>query len=200
MIYDNVKNLLKRGKLIRLLTAVVAGTASPSGCAFLTEKDADELSAADTTLVAVNKALTDANKKVAVRATAAGIAGVAALPPVAPKAPAGPAPVFAIDKGLPVPEIKRGGGARAEVYPFDKMEQTDSFFIAATAAKPNPAKSLASTVSSATKRYAKATGEQETVTIRGKQITRTKMQLTRQFVVRAVDENGIKGARIWRTL
>lgn len=199
MIYESTKNLLKRNKFIRLLTAVVAGTASAFGCAYLTEKDADELSAADTSLVAVNKGLRDADQKVAVRATEAGIAGVAALPPAAPKEAKGPAPVFEIQKGIAVPEIKRGGGARAEIYPFATMEQGDSFFVAATADKANPAKALASTVSSATKRFATPTGEQETVTIKGKPVTRPKMKINRKFVVRAVEENGSKGARIWRT-
>lgn len=128
---------------------------------------------------------------------------------------------FTLDSGIEMPTIQRGGRG-GNVYPFDEMEKGQSFFVAATAAKPDPAKSLASTVSSATARYAVETDEMETVTVKtyktdadGKrvkgedgsfivestgEVTRPKTKQTRAFVVRSVVENNVKGARIWRSL
>lgn len=205
--FISVKNQLKRKKLIRLFMVIVAGTATPAGCGFLAPAEADEVAAAEPTFVEVNKTVTDAAGNVAVRATAVGVAAAAqaaldaaAKAAAAPASTNGAAPLsFSLEKGVPVPEIKRGGGTKADVYPFDKMDIGDSFFIAPSEDRPNPSKSLASTVSSATKRYAEKTGEKETVTIRGKVVTRDKMKFNRQFTVRAVEQNGVKGARIWRT-
>ena len=112
------------------------------------------------------------------------------------------ASAFQIDTGIAVPKISRGINTEAK-YPFDKLEVGHSFFVPATEAMPNPGKSLASTVSSASKRYAtedgtrdmkrknKETGEMETVQV-------TKYKYARKFIVRTVEENGVKGARVWR--
>lgn len=61
-------------------------------------------------------------------------------------------PQFTLEQGYEAPAAKRGG-IRAAIYPFDKMNVGDSFFVPATTDRPNPAKQLASTVSSATKRF-----------------------------------------------
>jgi hypothetical protein len=132
---------------------------------------------------------------------------------------------FAIDNDIPPPSgsKRRVGG---EKYPFDALQPGQSFFVPATDDNPNPAKSLASTVSSATARYAvEVPGETETVTRHvyktdegGKRVkgedgsyiktgqvetaTVPKMQNTRVFMVRPVDETAQgrgKGARVWRT-
>lgn len=81
------------------------------------------------------------------------------------------------DDNVPVPAPRRGGRGSG-VYGFEFMNVGQSFYIAATADNPNPAKRIASTVSSATKRHA-----------------------PRKFLVRSVTpENDIgKGARVWRT-
>jgi hypothetical protein len=50
-----------------------------------------------------------------------------------------------------VPSQSRGGRGRS-LYDFDSLAVGGFIFVPATEAKPNPAKSLASTVSSATKR------------------------------------------------
>jgi len=42
---------------------------------------------------------------------------------------------------------------KASLYPFAQMKIGQSFFIPATAERPNPAKALASTASSASKRF-----------------------------------------------
>lgn len=86
-----------------------------------------------------------------------------------------------------MPTVVRGSGLgkRTETYPFSSLEAPnheghDSFFVAASESNPNPAKSLAGTVSSATKRF-KHEG--------------------RKFSVVSVDtdqEHGVKGARVFR--
>lgn len=133
------------------------------------------------------------------------------------------ASAFAIDNDIPPPSgaKRRVGG---EKYPFDQLQPGQSFFVAATEENPNPAKSLASTVSSATARYAVQVGnETETITravykldADGKRVKENgsyvktgeetavvpKMQNTRVFMVRPVDETAQgrgKGARVWRT-
>lgn len=108
---------------------------------------------------------------------------------------------FVLEADIAVPTIKRGGRG-GEVYPFDAMTVGQSFFVAASEAKPNPAKSLASTVSSATARYAEekknAAGEVETKTNKKGEVVPVMVE-TRKFIVRSVEEKGVKGARIWRT-
>jgi len=73
---------------------------------------------------------------------------------VVPDAAAEAAPdLFAIHEGGVIPDRTRRT-ARKETYPFDRLEEGDFFFVPATPERLNPAKSLASTVSSAAKRYA----------------------------------------------
>lgn len=109
---------------------------------------------------------------------------------------------FAVESGVPIPTIKRQGAATS-IYPFDALEVGQSFFVPATDEMPNPGKSLASTVSSASKRYAtekgtrtinrknKETGEMEPVEVPA-------YKYDRKFMVRTIEENGVKGARVWR--
>lgn len=82
---------------------------------------------------------------------------------------------FQVMDGLPIPTgPKRGRGSN--VYPFDTMNVGQHFRIPATAENPNPAKSVASTVSSATRRLAPKT-----------------------FTVRSIEDGSGKYAVIWRT-
>lgn len=115
----------------------------------------------DNELVEVNTEITDGDK-VAVRATEKGMAEAPAPSTnegnnntvtdtnTATTASASP---FAIIEGAVLPA---GRAPRASsVYPFETMNVGQSFFVPATEDKPNPAKSLASTVSSANKRFTK---------------------------------------------
>lgn len=109
---------------------------------------------------------------------------------------------FSIDTGVPVPAIKRSGAATS-IYPFDALEVGQSFFVPATDEMPNPGKSLASTVSSASKRYATETGTRELTrknrtTSEIETVTVPTYTYERKFMVRTVEENGVKGARVWR--
>ena len=158
-----------------------------------------------------NPEMTDGDK-IAVRATNAGVdkhrEGDTVEPATETAAPSAPnegnntMSQFNIDTGVPIPAIKRSGAATS-IYPFDALEVGQSFFVPATDEMPNPGKSLASTVSSASKRYAtengtrtinrknKDTGEMEPVEVPA-------YTYERKFMVRTVEENGVKGARVWR--
>lgn len=139
--------------------------------------------------------------KIAFRATALGVqvnSGQAPAPVAAwgapGPAPAAPAPTppatpaaasantgaksYTFDAGIPVPAPRRGGRG-STVYGFETMETGQSFFIPTTADNANPAKRIASTVSSASARLD-----------------------PKKFIVRSVDETAQgrgKGARVWRT-
>lgn len=168
-------------KLGEIVTATLAG-----GFVYVSANEVAPLVAAE--LVETNPAMTDEQGNIATRSTTKGNETVntentnapAATAPVA--APAAPKPVFAVKKGfaaLGVMAIKRGGGRGGETYPFDTLEVDDYFFVPNTDARPKAAKSLASTVSSATKRYADKTP-------------------ARRFVVRAGSEDGVAGAFVSR--
>ena len=86
----------------------------------------------------------------------------------------GPSKTFTFKKGIPIPTAKRGG--KGQAFGFEQMEVGDAFDVAATADNPNPSKRIASNVSGATKRLAPKT-----------------------FIVRSIEENGVKIARVWRT-
>lgn len=105
--------------------------------------------------------------------------------------------MFKIENSIPVPTIS-GRGRGGNVYPFDELEVGQSFFVPNSEDKPNAAKSLASTVSSATARYA-VPSEDGATKINKAGETVPVMVETRKFVVRSVEEDGVKGARVWRT-
>lgn len=102
----------------------------------------------------------------------------------------------------PLPARKRGSNAKS-IYPFDALEVGQRFFVPATEEMPNPGKSLASTVSSASKRYAtengtrtinrrnKETGELEPVEVKA-------YTYSRKFSVVAGEKDGVKGAFVGR--
>ena len=105
--------------------------------------------------------------------------------------------MFKIEDSIPVPTIS-GRGRGVKVYPFDQLEVGQSFFVANDESKPNAAKSLASTVCSATARYAVPAEDGSTKTNKKGEVVPVMVE-TRKFVVRSVEEDGVKGARVWRT-
>ena len=105
--------------------------------------------------------------------------------------------MFQIEDNVPVPAIS-GRGRGGNVYPFDQLAVGQSFFVANDESKPNAAKSLASTVSSATARYAVPAEDGSTKTNKKGEVVPV-MVKTRKFVVRRAEEDGVKGARVWRT-
>lgn len=108
---------------------------------------------------------------------------------------------FEIETGIEVPKTTRGG-ARTSAYPFDKLEVGQSFFIPASEKHPEPAKSLASTISGATKRFdVLVPGETKEVRNPKTQEVKTvpKTAHTRVFTLRAGEKDGVVGARVFRT-
>ena len=61
---------------------------------------------------------------------------------------------FELEKGIEIGHVARRPRGSYK-YPFEKMEVGDSFHVASTEKRPNPARTLASTVSSASKKYDK---------------------------------------------
>ena len=105
--------------------------------------------------------------------------------------------MFLIENDVPVPVIS-GHGRGGNVYPFKVLEVGQSFFVPNSESKPKAAKSLASTVCSATARFAVPSEDGATKTNK-KGETVPVMVKTRKFVVRRAEEDGVKGARVWRT-
>lgn len=153
-------------------------------------------------LVEVNADMKNDAGDYAVRATEKGQSTVTnETQPQAAAATAAVTSNFTLDSDIAMPTVKQRivGG---ETYPFDKMEVGNSFFVPATAERPNPAKSMASTVSSATARYAKPAEDGATRISKRTGKEMPVMVETRKFVVRSVDETEQgrgKGARVWRT-
>lgn len=162
LVFTSIKNPLQHKKALKLLAFLVSATTVPTppatvpaGFAYVPEKDAALLAKSEPLFFSVDAATKDpsGNVKVvalqpAIDAANAIAAESASTPPVVASAPM----TFVIEDGFTLPVVKRGG-KKADIYPFDKIEVGQSFFVPATEAKPNPAKVLASTVSSATKRY-----------------------------------------------
>lgn len=147
-------------------------------------------------LVEINAEFRNEAGEIATRATQKGIEFMTvAQETKAPRV----APSFQIEDAVPMPTVA-GRGSRTPVYPFDQLEVGQSFFVANDEDRPNAAKSLASTVSSATARYSVPSEDGATKTNRkGAEVP--VMVETRKFIVRAVDETAQgrgPGARVWR--
>ena len=161
-------------------------------------------------LVEINPAMVNEAGEIATRATQAGIesldSGAIVVDNATTEANSETAAtgktekvksMFKIENEVPVPAIS-GRGRGGNVYPFNQLEVGQSFFVANSESKPNAAKSLASTVSSATARYAVPSEDGATKTNKKGEVVPVMVE-TRKFVVRSVEENGVKGARVWRT-
>lgn len=147
-------------------------------------------------MVEINPAMTNEAGEIATRATQKGIEEMNQNTETGTAATSAPvATSFAIEDNVPMPTGSgRGRGRGGNVYPFDALEVGQSFFVPNSEDKPNAAKSLASTVSSATARFAVPSEDGATKTNK-KGETVPVMVETRKFVVRSVEG----GARVWRT-
>lgn len=186
--------------LSNIVAATVAG-----GFVYVAEAVAAPLVAAG--YIETNAEMKDEAGNIAARSTDAGNALInsantapAAAQPGATTAEAPKSkPSFEIEDNVPLPTIKRGG-IGGTTYPFDALNVGQSFHVAASEDKPNPAKSLASTVSSATARYAVEVKDANGNPVLGED-GKPQMQNTRVFSVRTVGKDDPKGpgARVWRT-
>lgn len=108
---------------------------------------------------------------------------------------------FVIEEGIEMPASKRGaggGGIGNKIYPFEKLEVKQSFFVAG-----KEAKTFAGTVASANKRFSEEVkNEDGSVKLRtnrkGKSVPETKQ--VREFKVRADTKDGVAGVRVFRVM
>jgi hypothetical protein len=203
-----------------LLQAIVTDTASAAGFRYVPQGVSTNLVAAG--LVEINPAVSNADG-IGTRATPKGIetlntneTPVATASNVA--AGAITKPTFTIDSGVALPNIKRnsGGNGSKSAYPFDALELNQSFHVPADGNNKLP-RVIAAAVSNANARYAKPTGQSETVEVTKyqldasgkrvkvdghfvklgkKSVTRPQMKAEREFALRTVDANDIRGPGI----
>lgn len=127
-----------------------------------------------------------------VKATPAGIAQYQASLP----------PVFEIEADVEMPTIVRGRATKASIYPFDKLEVGQSFFVSDSVfdkdgEKGSAAKSMNSTTSTANRRYSEVIPGEFTTNKKGESVPATRQ--LRKFVCREFKhETKGPGARIWR--
>lgn len=169
----NKKNFALMGNII----AAMAVEATP----FLMTSEASTAQLLKDGMVEVNGEIRDGDK-VATRATEKGIAAYNEQNAAASGGGDTGASQFEIITNAVLPTT-RGGGRSGSNYPFDKLEVGNGFFIPATTERPNPAKSLASTVSAASKQFATDTGKTKT-TPKGNTVP--VFEYTRKFTIKAV--------------
>ena len=158
--------------------------------------------------VQVNPELKDENGAIATAATQLGIDFIKNNGAIAPKEGTKMS-AFVIETSSEMPQSTRGGaGGRSTIYPFDQLPAPTeagyaNFFVPATEERPDPVKSLASTVSSANLRFASPdpSGKTRTIT-RGpnKGGVVSALVYSRKFKITEGEKDGVKGARIWRIL
>lgn len=147
--------------------------------------------------VEINPEITNEAGEVATRATETGIAKV-------PKEEKLMSDQNFVIESIPVVKTRRASG-KASIYPFDKLEVGQSFFVPASAEKPEPWKSMQSTVATATRRYAEPVVDKDGNPVmrkivrgpnEGSEIQETKN--TRLFALTKDTKDGVDGARIGR--
>ena len=142
----------KDRSLLGVIVAAMAVEATPYHMA--TAAEVEKLTKAK--LVETNTEISDGDK-FAVRATEAGVAEAAKTATTTTAAPVSAIPIVrAGTEGAPTLDLSAFAKRTRTAfnYDFDSMNVGDHFFIGATEARPNPAKSIASTISAATKKYA----------------------------------------------
>lgn len=195
---------MTKKELLKLKKSIVDGTKTAG---FTLAKSADVASLVSEGLVEVNTAIApDANGMVQVRATDKLINEGAAPAPVAVAKPA-----FTIDSGIAPPPSVRGGGIKEEVYPFSKLEVGQSFVVPVAGSKSTTVEQLAekfaSTVSSATRRFAQKSATETKKNRKGVDVP--VLVATRKFTLRPVKSGQtypgstfveqIDGVRVFRT-
>lgn len=182
-----------------LLKQAVEHTKSGNISAYATKADLETLMRDG--LVEIGPQEKPGSNKFAFRATDAGVrafeaggegsndAGNGASAPVSTNTKG-----FEIETGVPVPDRPRRSGPTGK-YPFDALEVGQSFFIPATNDKPEPWKSMQSTVTAAQRRYSVEDGTR--VNRNGDTVPNLKP--VRRFRLDKSEKDGKVGARVWRT-
>ena len=114
-------------------------------------------------------------------------------------------PLFEIMDGVVIPPKRRFSNTAGapKIYPFDKLEVGQTFFVPVSAKHPDPVKTLGSTVSSANLRFAEQTGTKSVTRAKrgkgnkleldaqGQKIMETKevpvYKFTRRFEIRPIE-------------
>ncbi len=197
--FATVKNKTTAKEFIALLTHIVSGTQSAAGFAYAPKDVAEKLAKAEPTFITLDASVTNDTGQIKAVANQAGIEAIGAAPAAETPDAAGTEAAVLTAKATPIytmsddyedlPSINRGGGNKSDAYPFDQLEAPKvdngvtkyrSFFVPSSESRPKPAKALASTVASATKRYKSATPP-------------------RVFTVRKVLKDGVEvGAKVYR--
>lgn len=223
---DNFEALISEAKLPLLAALAEATRSGENGFLYVDEDDAKLLYDAKLALVNTNDRNDD--KQVATRLTDAGLS-YADKNPAEPdnnvlsnqgntaqkeesdkkrqstgyKRPA----TIEVDKTVQMPSVSRGRAGETS-YPFDTMEVGDSFHIAATPENKDPAKSVASSVSTANQKHSKIKTDENGNTITKSRKVRgggmkdfPEREPIKLFTIRAVDNTDPKGpgCRVWRT-
>ena len=202
MALENKAQKLKRESL-EGLPAIVAATQSEIGYMFAPLENAEWLN--KNGLVEFDVSITNEAGFIATRATTKGIEKVMSEN-VQVEAVASVASGYVIeDIAVEVVSKRRGGGRAGVSYPFDTLQVGQSFVVPATEKKPNPVKSMASSITAANARYAVPVFEADGTTPKMKTITVPRTgekrevqatQLVRKFTVVACEG----GARVGRVL
>ena len=204
---------------LALLVAIAEATFANS---YLHVSAEDVKPLVDQALVIQNPGIADASGALATKTTDAGnayltahsaevaalkaSAAPAAAPATQPATPAATAKAkmdIKIVDNFELPAARRTGPTRGESYPFGQLAVGQAFFIPATAEKPNPERSYASTVTSAKDRYATVVEGQMRTNRKGRSVP--VVTLTRDFAIRRLDDGaafgqpGVAGAVIKRT-
>lgn len=109
---------------------------------------------------------------------------------------------FVIASNIEIPEKVKAKRKSVTAYPFDSLEIGQSFFVPASDKKPNPAKSLASTITTANDRYAYEIEGETEINRRGQTVP--KKGYNKKFIVRPIKDgaawgyDGVEGAAVWR--
>lgn len=177
-----------------LLSEIVEATNSPTGFTYVSEAKAKPL--VDRGLIELNTGMKNDAGHMAARATSAGISIIMGNTEGNTDTGTENSTEFEIDEGIPLPTMTRRN--RPALYPFDALEVGQSFHVAPTDERPNPAKSLASTVSSANKRYAVEVPGETRVDRKGNTVPATRQE--RRFRVVKAEDNDPRGAgaRVFR--
>jgi hypothetical protein len=185
------------------LAALVMATQSELGYMHATPAEAKSL--LDAGYADMNMELphaTDPNA-FAIRATDEGIAALSNQS-TAPANSIATTPVFSFEiETIDAPTRKRRSTGSV-AYPFAQLPEVgadgkvSAFFVPSTEARPEPWKSLQSTVSAATRSFATKTGENAFTKKNGEAGTRSTYAYTRKFTITEGERQGVKGAWVSR--
>lgn len=201
---------------LALLAAIGNGTFANT---FVHVQPAEAKPMVDALLIEQNPTVVDAAGALATRTTPAGVAyltehagevkaAAAASTAAAASGSNGAAAAdtqvsaFVMVDDFELPAQRRTGPSRGETYPFAKLNVGQAFFIPATADKPNPERSYASTVTSAKNRYAKEIEGQTRLNRKGRTVPQVTYE--RDFAIRRLDDGkafgqpGVAGAVVKR--